>query len=256
MRTLLLANNWVGWQVARWFTERGDDVVALVIHPPERRKYGEEIRESLNLPPERVFDGSQLQRPEVVRRVASLRPEIGVSVLFGYILRPEFIGMFPRGIINLHPSYLPYNRGTHPNVWSIVEGTPAGATLHYLDHDVDTGDIIAQRQIAVEAVDTGESLYRKLEGLCLDLFRETWPLLLTGRATRKPQPASGTCHRAKDLERIEEIDLDRRYTARDLLNVLRARTFPPYAGAFFRDGERKVYVRVQFLTGEITERGK
>jgi len=52
-----------------------------------------------------------------------------VSVLFDYILKPDFLGMFPGGTINLNPALLPYNRGQYPNVWSIVEGTPAGATI-------------------------------------------------------------------------------------------------------------------------------
>jgi len=248
MRVLLLANNWVGWQVARWLKGRGDEVVGLVIHPPQGRKYGEEILGSLSLPPERIFDGSQLQRPEITQAIRALGPDIGLSALFGYILRPEFTGVFPKGIINLHPSYLPYNRGVHPNVWTIVKGTPAGATLHYIDEGVDTGDIIAQRQVPVEPVDTGETLYRKLERLCVDLFQETWPLIQTGRAGRTPQPHPGTCHRARDLERIDEIDMDRTYTGRELINILRARTFPPHTGAFFRQSERKIWVRVQLLT--------
>jgi methionyl-tRNA formyltransferase len=250
MRVLLLANNWVGWQVARWLKERGDEIVGLVIHPPSRWKYRDEILSSLRLPADRIFDGSQLQQPKVLQAIRVLRADIGVSVLFGYILRPEFTGIFPKGVINLHPSYLPYNRGAHPNVWSIVEGTPAGASLHYIDAGVDTGDIIAQRQVPVEPVDTGETLYRKLERLCVDLFQETWPLILSGQTRRTRQPKPGTCHRARDLERIDEIDLDRAYTGRELINILRARTFPPYAGAFFRHGERKIYVRVQFLTDE------
>ena len=48
----------------------------------------------------------------------------------------------------------------------------------------------------------------------------------------------------RDLERIDEIDLDARYRAGDLLDVLRARTFPPHKGAFFRANGKRVYVRV------------
>ncbi len=248
MRILLMANNWVGWQAARYLKERGDEVVGLVIHPPRRRKYGEQILGVFGFPPDCIFDGSELRRPVVMEAIKDLQPDIGLSVLFGYILSSEFRGIFPKGVINLHPSFLPLNRGTHPNVWSIVEGTPAGVTFHYIDQGVDTGDSIGQRQVSVEAVDTGETLYHRLEQLCVDLFRETWPLVLNGQAMRVPQPHPGTCHRARDLERIDEIYLDRTYTARGLIDVLRARTFPPYAGAYFRDGERMIYLRVRLLT--------
>jgi methionyl-tRNA formyltransferase len=49
------------------------------------------------------------------------------------------------------------------------------------------------------------------------------------------------------VERIDEIDLDRAYPARELIDLLRARTFPPYTGAYVRVGNRKVYLRLQLL---------
>ena len=89
--------------------------------------------------------------------IVRLEPDIGLSVLLGYILAPEFLSRFARGAVNLHLAYLPYNRGSNPNVWSIVERTPAGATLHWMDAGVDTGDIIAQATTDVAADDTGET---------------------------------------------------------------------------------------------------
>jgi methionyl-tRNA formyltransferase len=173
-------------------------------------------------------------------------PDIGLSVLFDHILKPDFIEIFPQGVINLHPSYLPYNRGQYPNVWSIVDGTPAGVTLHYINEDIDTGDIIAQREVEVEPVDTGESLYRKLEHACVELFKITWPNIKSGKAPRNPQSTNaGTYYVTRDVDKIDEIDLDGTYTARELIDILRARTFPPYGGAYFRQGNHKVSIRVQ-----------
>lgn len=254
MRILLLGNNWVGWKVASWLMEQEEEIVGLVIHPHHRRKYGEEIMESAGVGPARIFDGSQLRRPETIKAISELQADIALSILFAYILQPDFIDLFPAGVINLHPSYLPYNRGVYPNVWSIVEGTPAGATLHYIDAGVDTGDIISQRRVAVEPVDTGKTLYRKLEQACVDLFKETWTLIRSRKAPRVPQPARGTAHRARDVEKIDRIDLDRNYTGRQLIDTLRARTFPPYPGAYFQDGERKVYLRLELLYEEDLRR--
>ena len=251
MRILFLGNNWVGWQVLQWLREQNEQIVGLVVHPSHKRKYGDEIMNSAQVSPAHIFDGSQLRQPEVLQAIEALRPDIGLSVLFGYILRPEFLDLFPAGVVNLHPAYLPYNPGAYPNVWSIVERTPAGVTLHYIDAGVDTGDIIAQRQVPIEPVDTGETLYRKLERACVELFKETWPLIRSGRAPRIPQDREeGTYHRTCDVERIDPIDLDRTYTARELIDVIRARTFPPYPGAYFIHQGRKVYLRLQLLYEE------
>lgn len=251
MRILFLGNNWVGWQVARWLCEQNEQIVGLVVHPPHKRKYGDEIIRSAQVSPEYIFDGSQLRQPDVLEVIKALRPHVGLSVLFGYILRPEFLDLFPAGVLNLHPAYLPYNRGAYPNVWSIVERTPAGVTLHYVDAGVDTGDIIAQRQAPVEFVDTGETLYRRLEEACVELFKDTWPLIRSGRATRVPQDErEGTYHSTRDVERIDTIDLDRTYTARELIDIIRARTFPPYPGTYFIHEGRKVHLRLQLLYEE------
>ncbi len=250
MRILYLGNNWLGWQVLRWLRERDEEIVGLVLHPERRRAYGEEILRTAGVPADRVFSGSKLRRPAVREAIAALRPEIGLSVLFAYILKPAFLRVFPRRVVNLHPSLLPYNRGAYPNVWSIIERTPAGASLHYLDEGVDTGEIIAQKEVEVEPVDTGETLYRKLERAALDLFRETWRQIENGTAvTLAQRQDAGTCHRARDVQAVDEIDLDASYRARDLIDLLRARTFPPHEAAFFRTEGRRVNVRIQLEYG-------
>lgn len=246
MKILFLGNNWVAWQVLRWLKEQNENVVGLIVHPHGKRKYGEELIATAGLEPRRVFDGSRLRQTDTLAAVRNLEAEIGISVYFGFILHRDLLQSFPQGCLNLHPAFLPYNRGAHTNIWSIVDGTPAGVTLHYLDEDVDTGDIIAQRQIAIGSTDTGATLYRKLEEECVRLFVETWPQLRLGAAARHPQTKQdGTSHRVKDIERINQIDLDDTYTARELINVLRAQTFPPYRGAYFNDNGRKIYMTLQ-----------
>lgn len=251
MRIFFLGNNWLAWKVACWLKEQGETVVGVATHPPDRRRFGEDIISAAEVPPSAVFDGSCLRQREVMENIDKLGADLALSVLFGYILRPQFIGLFRQGVINVHPSYLPYNRGAYPNVWSIVEGTPAGATIHYIDSGVDTGDVIAQRRVEVEPVDSGETLYHKLERACLELFVDTWPLIRQQQAPRIPQQWSeGTYHQSEDVAHIDEIPLDRSYTARELIDILRARTYPPYPGAYFRANGRKVYIRAQLLYEE------
>jgi methionyl-tRNA formyltransferase len=250
MRVLLFGNNRIASQVAFCIRDHGDQIVGLVVHPPERRKFGEELVLTAGVPEELIFDGSKLREPTVLSSIASLRADIAVSVLFGYILRAELLRIFPMGCINLHPALLPFNRGANPNVWSIVENTPAGATLHYIDEGVDTGDIIAQQRVEIEPIDTGETLYGKLEQASVQLFQQSWPAVREGRCSRTPQSSGVAAHKLRDVQQIDEIDLDRTYTGRELVNILRARTFPPFPGAYFRSGDRKVYMRLQLFYEE------
>jgi len=245
MRIVCLANNFLGFKVLEWLKSSGEEIVALVIHPGAKQKYAKEMKRLLKLKPSAVFDGSLLNEPKVKKAIRALRPDVGVSVLFDYILKPDFLEIFPKGIINLHPSLLPYNRGQYPNVWSIIEGTPAGTTLHYIDKGVDTGEIISQKRVSVEPIDTGKTLYCKLETASFELFKESWPLFIRGKLKGEIRKGlKGTYHRTRDVENVDLIDLDKKYTARELIDILRARTFPPYTGAYFVSRGKRIYLQL------------
>ena len=75
------------------------------------------------------------------------RPEFGVSVGWKHKVPTQTLARCP--IVNLHTGYLPWNRGMYPNVWPLVDWSPAGVTLHWMDEGIDTGDIIAQWRVDV-----------------------------------------------------------------------------------------------------------
>jgi methionyl-tRNA formyltransferase len=248
MRIVCLCNNWVGWRTLEWLKQGGEEIVALIVHPADRSKYRSEILDLVQDSDCLTLSAPELGDPANLKKIGALHPDIGVSALFAHVLRKEFLDLLPGGCINLHPAQLPYNRGVYPNVWSIVDQTPSGVTIHYIDEGIDTGDIVAQREVPVSAADTGASLYRKLEVAMFELFQETWPLIRAGRAPRRPQNRdAGTFHRYRDVAQIDEIDLRRSYVAEELLNAIRARTFPPYPGAFFRHEGKKIYLRLELV---------
>jgi methionyl-tRNA formyltransferase len=234
----------VCWWVTEWLRARKDaEIVALVPHPLERSRFRDEIVDAAGLPYERVLAPSDLETAEGIRKLRAFGVELGISIYFGYILRRPLLTAFRRGCVNLHPALLPYNRGSFPNVWSIVENTPAGATLHEVDEGIDTGDILAQREVPVEPVDTGETLYHRLERACFELFVDSWEPLLEHRLVPVPQQSTGTYHLKRDIARIDAIDLDRPTTARQVIDLLRARSFRRYTGAYFATAEgRRVYL--------------
>ena len=74
----------------------------------------------------------------------------------------------------------------------MLEATPAGVTIHYIDAGVDTGDVIAQREVALADDDTLATAYAKLQDAMAALFREQWPAIRAG--TRR---ARGRSRRAE-----------------------------------------------------------
>ena len=161
------------------------------------------------------------------------------------IIKKEIINAPKIGVINFHPSFLPFNRGKNYNFWSIVEECKFGVTLHFVDEGIDTGDIIFQREINISWEDSGESLYLKAKSEMLKLFMDSYSNILRQDFTRIKQDLSkGSFHYAKELDNVSELELDKDYKAKDLLNLLRARTFTGKPSCFFIDNGVKYDVRI------------
>lgn len=211
MDVVFLGTNDVGYEVYEWLCDRdGVNVEALLTRP-----------EQLSLIPDR-------------------EPDVVVACGFAHVVPPEILAVPEEGCLNLHPGLLPETRGYNPNVWSIVEDLPAGATLHYMTEEVDAGDVVARREVERRFDDTGKDLYRRIERACVDLFTETWPAIERGDVDAEPQDDdAATTHRKADFEELCELDPEAEYTVRELLDRLRALTFPPFDNAHVEvDGER------------------
>lgn len=144
---------------------------------------------------------------ENINGVTDLRERYEFLVSYGYrhILKRNVIEQFHDRIVNLHISYLPWNRGADPNTWSFLEDTPKGVTIHCIDEGIDTGRILAQRRVGFAHDDTLRTSYAKLSAEIERLFCEIWPDIRAGRIAAKPQRGSGSCHRAIDLDRYRSL---------------------------------------------------
>ncbi len=152
--------------------------------------------------------------------------------------------------INLHPGLNPYNRGWFPQVFSILNGLPLGATLHEMDEGVDSGPVIAQKQVPVYAYDTSKTAYDRVIRAELDLLDAYLPFVLTGDY-KTFQPDSGNYNSIADYRKLCEIQLDEPTTFREAINRLRALTHDPYANAWFRDEDgRRIYIKIDLSTSD------
>jgi methionyl-tRNA formyltransferase len=142
------------------------------------------------------------------------RNRIDFAVSYGYrhIIKKPIIAHLKGKIINLHISYLPWNRGVDPNLWSFLENTPKGVSIHYIDAGIDTGDIIAQKQITgFDADDTLASSYQRLSAEMMSLFKVTWPNIIKGTIEPKRQIAGGTFHKFVDKKPFEYLLKEKGY---------------------------------------------
>lgn len=126
--------------------------------------------------------------------------EFIVSYGYRHIIKSDVIKALPDKIVNLHIALLPWNRGADPNLWSFLENTPKGVTIHYIDESLDTGDIIVQRQVGFVSDETLKTSYEKLKQSIEKLFTKHWSKIKNGKCPRMKQSGKGTFHRIKDKQ--------------------------------------------------------
>lgn len=138
-----------------------------------------------------ILQPPALKTPEAVADLAALRPDVIVVAAFGQILRPAVLDLPPHGCINVHASLLPRWRGAAPVQAAILAGDQVtGVTIMRMDAGMDTGPILAQTALAIQAHDTGGSLTDRLAQQGADLLIDTLPRWLAGEITPQPQDAS------------------------------------------------------------------
>jgi len=139
--------------------------------------------------------------------------------------------------INIHPGLNPWNRGMFPHVFSILNGLPAGATIHEMDEHIDNGKIIVQRQVDVLPWDTSETLYERVLTAEVELFEENYDMIIHGRR--------GNYNSMKDYKQLCRIDSDHTGTMQEHIDLLRALSHPPHKNAYMEVNGRRIYIEIK-----------
>ena len=127
-----------------------------------------------------------------------------ISYGYKFILKTDIIESALNPILNLHISYLPYNKGAHPNYWSFINKTPKGVSIHKIEEGIDTGQIFIQKRVGYTQNDTLYSFYKKLKFEIEKLFIENFKKIIDGEITPFIQKGKGSFHRKSELP--ENID--------------------------------------------------
>ena len=171
---------------------------------------------------------------------ASESVDLMLMVSWRYLVPTSVFQRARRGTYVFHDSLLPKYRGFAPTVWAIRNGeSELGVTLFQAVEDVDAGDIVDQRRVAIGACDSIGDVMRRVTGTYLDIVRDNFSSLLSGNFEKKPQDhdaATYTCKWTPDDGLINWND-----TSQAVFDLIRA-TSKPYPGAFTYLNNRKLTV--------------
>lgn len=139
-----------------------------------------------------------------VEQIKEIKPQLIISYNYKYIIENDVIECMKGNIINLHISYLPWNKGADPNIWSFLDDTPKGVTIHQINSGLDTGKIMYQRECFFDIEkETFISTYDKLQQTIMELFKENWEEIKAGNYPLKEQQGIGSYHAKKNLAELQ-----------------------------------------------------
>ena len=199
-----------------------------------------------------VYQPEKARKPDFVRTLKRLAPDVIVVAAFGQILPQTILDIPPCGTINLHPSLLPKYRGAAPIQWALIKGeTETGVTLMLLDAGEDTGDIISADRVPIRDEDTALTLTKQLARLGADQLIRCLSNMPDGAPpSAVPQNEAEATHAPRLTKEIGQIDWNQ--SAITIHNLVRGTAIWPGAYTFFRENLRLKIVRCQPLPQKLS----
>ena len=177
----------------RRLVDAGKNIVAVITMPDKPAGRGHKIQFSpvkeyalsVGLP---ILQPTNLKDPEFIEELRSYQADLQIVVAFRML--PEIVwNMPPLGTFNLHASLLPQYRGAAPINWAVINGeTETSITTFFLQHEIDTGNIIMQEKITIAPDDNAGIVHDRLMMLGADLVLKTVEQIESGNISSMPQP--------------------------------------------------------------------
>ena len=166
-----------------------------------------------------------------LQRIKNLNADLGVVASFNKKLPKELLQLTKDGFINLHPSKLPDYRGANPYSHVIINGEEESAvTLHFMDENFDTGDLISQYRFSIDLNETMGTLFFRTNEMCASMLYEALDYYETHNFPRKPQPKEGDFKTAESLTfQKKNIFIDWSKSAEEIERFIRG--LNPFIGA-------------------------
>lgn len=236
--------------------KEGYEITAVVTQPDRPKGRGKDLAFSPvkecavknGIP---VFQPLKIRMAEEVEILKKYEADIFVVAAFGQILSEEILNMPKYGCINIHASLLPKYRGAAPIQWAVLNGDEkSGVTIQQMAKGVDTGDILAVKEVKLDSKETGDSLFDKLMKAGAELLVETLPKIEKGEVIPIPQKEEEATHVGKLTKEMGKLDFS--LSATDLERKVRGLnswpgTFTCYNGKSLKVWEADVCNKALFM---------
>lgn len=234
----------------------GYNVVGVVTMPDKPAGRGYKMQFSAvkeyalahNLP---LLQPEKLKNEDFLDALRTLHADLQIVVAFRML--PEVVwAMPPLGTFNLHGSLLPQYRGAAPINWAIINGeTETGVTTFFLQQEIDTGDLILQKRIAIDDSDNAGTIHDRLMAIGAQAVVETVDCIIAGNAPKTPQPQGVALKPAPKIFK-ETCRIDWAQSCNHIFNFVRGLSPYPAAWSVLHAADTAIDVKLFDVTRDHT----
>tara|TARA_B110000503_G_scaffold128442_1_gene199510 strand:- start:296 stop:1240 length:945 start_codon:yes stop_codon:yes gene_type:complete len=242
--------------ILKHLVENNYNIVGVITAADKPAGRGRKLNESAvkkyaNAKELNILQPKNLKNTAFHQELEDLKADLQIVVAFRML--PEAVWKMPKlGTFNLHASLLPAYRGAAPIHWAIINGeTKTGVTTFFIDDKIDTGEIILQKEIAINSDETVGSLHDKLMFLGADLVTKTVDLISEGNITTKKQPEL----EEKSAPKLnpENTKIDWTDSLDTVYNKIRGLNPFPAAWTSIKNEEEEITAKIYAVRKEINE---
>lgn len=232
-----------------------EEIVTVITQPDRPAGRGKKLQPS-PIKEAAMNAGLSLYQPESinsgdsVKKIKELSPDLIVLIAYGQILSRNVLGIPVQGCLNIHPSLLPYYKGSAPVQWTIIRGEKeTGISFLFMSEKIDSGDIILQKKVNILPGENYLELSNRLSIQSAEMLPDILDSLKKGNYKKYSQ-AEGEYFYARKICK-DDCRIDWSKTGKDIFNLIRGIAYIPCAYTEFK-GKRIKITKASLVTLENT----
>ena len=177
---------------------------------------------------------------ELINIINNSSDLLGINCGYSKIIPNKILEKIP--IINIHPSYLPYNKGSHHSFWGIINNNLHGASLHWMTHKLDDGPIIDRIKFKDKNFYTADYVQAEANKKCILILKKNINKIMSGKA-KSQKLMGGSFHLKKEIKDASTLSLKQYISVKKVFNLMRA-TKNKDNGFYIKDNKETYFIKI------------
>lgn len=226
-------------EITKWIIETQDVAIVGAMYPPFKGWWDDEFKT--------VLVENQVPVFEDLKELLKEKPDVIFSINYWKKIEGEVIKQVPRGIINIHHSYLLKYKGRYSTSWAIINARKLncwehGTSLHYINEKLDEGDIIDSYKCSISEEDTAETLFGRVENLAKKMFKANFLKIINEEKFSYLKPDIEPFF--YDADSNKKLEIPYGLPIEEVYDFVRAWTFKDRPKPYFKFEDKRIFLKI------------